>query len=394
MKDLNFIIFSVVFAMSIYLVYRQMNLINDKLSNLESNIKQLGSRCDENEKQIILVSNNKLNKTQNIIKEVSNNTKSNQLNNSKMDKEIDNLEILSDIDRDDTDNIESKYNKYLNDEKYKEENNVHLEDLLKQHNCLVFTKNYCSYCTQAINYLNEIFTENNLDINELKIISLDENNNFKEKLFNQLKETTQLETVPNIFINKKHIGGFLELKSLEKNNLINLITNNKENLVEKIFLPNEDYEEVNHLDNLPSNNKTYESLKEESQEEETILTDDEQGEQDDLIEVNNVENDNNELSEKEESIISDEDLQENNLEETENNEGNEVENNIEYVPNLKTDTETESGLETEKELESKNKLTYEELSQLTLRELRNIARERCLPTNRNKEPLIQCLLSS
>ena len=59
---------------------------------------------------------------------------------------------------------------------------------------------------------------------------MDDKNIFKEKLFTELKENTNIETVPNIFINKRHIGGFVELKSLEKETLINLIKNFKENL--------------------------------------------------------------------------------------------------------------------------------------------------------------------
>lgn len=433
MKDLNFIIFSVVFAMSIYLTYRQINQISEKLKNLESSIKQIGLRCDENEKQMILVSNNKLNKTQNIIKEISN-------HNSQipMDKEIKNLDILPDIERDDTDNIETKYNNYLNDEKFKEgENDEKLENLVTSNNCLLFTKNSCSFCTKAINYLEEVFAENGMDANQIKIVSLDDKNIFKEKLFTELKENTNLETVPNIFINKRHIGGFVELKSLEKETLINLIKNFKENLDDNMFLPNDDSynntENNSHFfenEELSKDNDKYpelpiqtldsinqDNIDNDNDNENNIicvdLTDNkEKGEEDemdnDLSETDEVNDwkktgDNNELENNSHNAITEtkdeNSVLQNNTNETDNILKNTLEDKVSANPienssnNESIDNEV-SDTEKSYEEENPNKLTYDDLSKLTLRELRTIARERCLPTNRNKEPLIQCLLSS
>lgn len=71
----------------------------------------------------------------------------------------------------------------------------------------VFSKSYCPYCKAAKETIAQ-FTKN------FYIIELDQESNGSE-IQNYLKEKTGQNTVPNIFIDHKHIGGNSDLSSLK-----------------------------------------------------------------------------------------------------------------------------------------------------------------------------------
>jgi len=76
----------------------------------------------------------------------------------------------------------------------------------------IYTANICGYCTAAKQLL------------ERKSIKYEEINMTNDKsLQMEIIEKTGLRTVPQIFIDDKHIGGFSELRDLEASGDLDLI---------------------------------------------------------------------------------------------------------------------------------------------------------------------------
>lgn len=78
---------------------------------------------------------------------------------------------------------------------------------------VVFSKSTCPYCVDAKNLLQD----NGIKYKEVQIDKIVDND--RQKVIDELRQMTSQNTVPNIFINGKHIGGFSELKQLNLNNL-------------------------------------------------------------------------------------------------------------------------------------------------------------------------------
>ena len=85
----------------------------------------------------------------------------------------------------------------------------------KQYKILIYTSNNCAFCNSA----KELLINKKLKFDEINIY---QNNNLKEEM---IKKTNGLMTVPQIFINSKHIGGFEELNKLESSKKLNVIIN-------------------------------------------------------------------------------------------------------------------------------------------------------------------------
>ena len=78
---------------------------------------------------------------------------------------------------------------------------------------IMYTSNWCGYCTAAKNLLKDL----NLEFEE---VNIEEKNISRNDLF----ELSGGYTIPQISINGKFIGGFQELQNLyQDNKLINLI---------------------------------------------------------------------------------------------------------------------------------------------------------------------------
>ena len=74
----------------------------------------------------------------------------------------------------------------------------------KSYKIIIYTSDNCSFCHLA----KEIFKEKKLKFKEINISKDD-------KLKNEMiKKSNGMMTVPQIFINSKHIGGFEELNNL------------------------------------------------------------------------------------------------------------------------------------------------------------------------------------
>ncbi len=73
---------------------------------------------------------------------------------------------------------------------------------------LLYTKSTCPYCIGAKDLLNKA----EVKFKEYAIDKEEEGNLMKQALI----EITQQRTVPNIFINGRHIGGYSDLKELDE----------------------------------------------------------------------------------------------------------------------------------------------------------------------------------
>tara|TARA_E500000178_G_scaffold222214_1_gene219230 strand:- start:359 stop:628 length:270 start_codon:yes stop_codon:yes gene_type:complete len=71
---------------------------------------------------------------------------------------------------------------------------------------IIYTTNTCSYCYLAKNLL----TKYSLNYTEIDV----SNNKIKKEM---IKKSSGIKTVPQIFFDNKHIGGFYELNQLHLN---------------------------------------------------------------------------------------------------------------------------------------------------------------------------------
>jgi len=77
----------------------------------------------------------------------------------------------------------------------------YVDDLIKAHKVVVFSKTSCPFCTKAKNLLKEL----NAVAHTVELDKLDPADG--PLIQEALKKKTKQSTVPNIFINGKHIGG-------------------------------------------------------------------------------------------------------------------------------------------------------------------------------------------
>ncbi|MBE8221335.1 MAG: glutaredoxin 3 [Bdellovibrionales bacterium] len=79
---------------------------------------------------------------------------------------------------------------------------------------VLYSTDYCPFCIRA----KKLLASKNLEFKEINLSS-----NMDELV--KLKQKTGMQTVPQIFINDKLIGGFQELSSLEQNGDLDKLLN-------------------------------------------------------------------------------------------------------------------------------------------------------------------------
>ncbi|KAG8919703.1 glutaredoxin, partial [Tulasnella sp. 417] len=84
-----------------------------------------------------------------------------------------------------------------------------VEDAIANHKVAIFSKTYCPYCRRA----KELIKSFDLPEGEVEIVEIDIRDD-GSAIQEYLKEKTGQRTVPNIFINKEHIGGSDDLAAL------------------------------------------------------------------------------------------------------------------------------------------------------------------------------------
>lgn len=86
------------------------------------------------------------------------------------------------------------------------ETRAEVQSLIDSNKIMVFLKSYCPYCDSTKNLMNSLTSD-------YKVVELNTLTN-GSAIQTALKEMTGQSTVPNIFINRKHIGGNSDLQSL------------------------------------------------------------------------------------------------------------------------------------------------------------------------------------
>ncbi|TFK94938.1 glutaredoxin [Polyporus arcularius HHB13444] len=84
-----------------------------------------------------------------------------------------------------------------------------VENTISENKIAIFSKSYCPYCKRAKSLLTSKFPDVQTKILELD--ELDEGSAIQD----YLAEKTGQRTVPNIFINQKHVGGCDSVVSLD-----------------------------------------------------------------------------------------------------------------------------------------------------------------------------------
>ncbi len=81
-------------------------------------------------------------------------------------------------------------------------------------NIIMYTGPMCNFCEAA----KRLFSRNNIKFKEIDISTKD---GLRDEM---IKKSNGKRTIPQIFFDDKHIGGYVELRELEKNNqLLDLI---------------------------------------------------------------------------------------------------------------------------------------------------------------------------
>lgn len=94
-----------------------------------------------------------------------------------------------------------------------------VQDLIKSHKVVVFSKSYCPYCTKAKNVLEKY----NLPDGDYYVWEIENEPNCAE-LQQALKSITGASSVPRVFINGNFIGGGDDTVRLDKSGeLANLL---------------------------------------------------------------------------------------------------------------------------------------------------------------------------
>ncbi|KAF9495605.1 glutaredoxin [Pleurotus eryngii] len=94
-----------------------------------------------------------------------------------------------------------------------------VDDAIAGHTVAIFSKTYCSYSKRA----KQLFASNYADVDTV-IYELD-NRDDGAQIQDYLAEKTGQRTVPNIFVNRKHVGGSDDVAALQdKGELKALIT--------------------------------------------------------------------------------------------------------------------------------------------------------------------------
>ena len=78
-------------------------------------------------------------------------------------------------------------------------------------NIVMYTGPLCNFCEAA----KRLFSRNNIKFKEIDISTKDA---LREEM---IKKSNGKMTIPQIFFGEKHIGGYVELRALEKNGELN-----------------------------------------------------------------------------------------------------------------------------------------------------------------------------
>ncbi|PQE32700.1 glutaredoxin protein [Rutstroemia sp. NJR-2017a WRK4] len=90
------------------------------------------------------------------------------------------------------------------------------EDIINSNAVAVFSKSYCPYCKAT----KQLLSSMDAKFYAIELDQVDDGSDIQA----YLKEKTNQSSVPNIFINKEHIGGNSDLQALDKDELKTKLT--------------------------------------------------------------------------------------------------------------------------------------------------------------------------
>ncbi|WP_265026213.1 MULTISPECIES: glutaredoxin 3 [unclassified Wolbachia] len=99
---------------------------------------------------------------------------------------------------------------------------------------IIYVKQHCPFCKKA----KELLDKKGVKYEEIDVLK-------NSDLFNDIKSKYNVRTVPQIFINDKHIGGCDKLMDLEKEGKLDDMLNNNDNHIDVTTYTssNDEYEE-------------------------------------------------------------------------------------------------------------------------------------------------------
>ncbi|XP_048858389.1 thioredoxin reductase 3 [Brienomyrus brachyistius] len=95
-----------------------------------------------------------------------------------------------------------------------------IKELIDTNQVLIFSKSYCPYC----NKVKDLFNELNVKYSALELDLMDDGSDYQEMLL----ELTGQKTVPNVFVNKTHIGGSDKTLQAHKDGLLQKLLSGEE----------------------------------------------------------------------------------------------------------------------------------------------------------------------
>ncbi|MDE5061357.1 MULTISPECIES: glutaredoxin 3 [Wolbachia] len=101
-------------------------------------------------------------------------------------------------------------------------------------NVVIYVKKGCPYCIKA----KDLLDRKGVEYEEIDVLK-------NSDLFNDIKSKYNVRTVPQIFINDKHIGGCDKLMDLEKEEKLDDMLNNNDSYIDVTTYTsnNDEYEE-------------------------------------------------------------------------------------------------------------------------------------------------------
>uniref|UniRef100_A0A8C5A2U7 thioredoxin-disulfide reductase (NADPH) n=1 Tax=Gadus morhua TaxID=8049 RepID=A0A8C5A2U7_GADMO len=92
-----------------------------------------------------------------------------------------------------------------------------IQELIESNQVVVFSKSYCPFCVKV----KDLFKDLDVKCNVVELDLVDEGTNYQELLV----EMTGQKTVPNVFINKTHVGGWDKTKQAHTDGLLQQLLN-------------------------------------------------------------------------------------------------------------------------------------------------------------------------